>query len=265
MATITDPATELTNLASQLSVVTSQKGGDFLANKFQVEAWSSDFQKIISCILARADAISRIVEESDLDEINKTVFDNDITAFKWAFSGPLLTKPWSNGEGSGLATMKEQGTRIGLIQGTVRPLLNYPRLNDQEIAELVELIDAYLKELASSDVGPRFVRQAIRDGLLEFRFQLVNLNWVGSGYLLKEFRSLVEIYRQANDYLGSMDGFDPKAVLTGMWTVIQRFKSVVETVKPYTDAASYLWAGYSIVAPFVPGLPPPPLLLEGPT
>lgn len=263
MASITDPATELSSLASNLLVATSHKGAQFLAEKFGVGQWSTEFFKIVSCILARADVIADIVNKSDLDDINKTTFNKDIDVFKSCFSGGVLVNPWNSG--GGLAAMTEQGTRLGLIQGTVRPIVNYPRLTEDEITELLELIDAYLTELDLNTDGPQFVRQAIRDGLLSFRFQLKHVGWMGSGYLLKEFRSLVEIYKQASDYYGQIDNFDPGAVLKGMWAVIERFRGVVETVKPYTDAGSYLWAGYSVVSPFFPMLAAPLLKLAAPT
>lgn len=259
MATITDPATELANLAANLLDSVTTKGATYIAEKLGVEPWSGDFCKIITCVVERTELVANIVQNSDLDTSNKVSVLAEISTFKTAFSGPSLGIHWNNGSG-GFIIMKDQGKILGYLQSTVRPIVSYPKLDAEEIVDLIELIDAYLLELQKSSEGPLFVRQAIRDGLLAFRFQLKYVGWMGSGYLLKEFRVLAETYRQANDYYGHMNNVDASAVLSGMWTVIQRFRSVVETVKPYTDAASYLIAGYSLVQPYVGFLPPADLL-----
>lgn len=263
MATITDPATELAILADSLLDSTNTKGGTYLAGKFDVEPWSTEFYKITSCIMERVDLVAGIVHKSDLDVRNKVAATNRFKAYKSAFAVESLINPWNNGPG-GLLAMRDQGSSLGLLQGTIRPVISYPQLSSEEIDELIGLIDGYLEDLEESDVDLPFVRQAIRDGLLAFRFQLKYVKWMGSGYLLSSFRAVVDIHRHSSDYLGRLDNVDAGAVLKGMWTVIERFKGVVETVKPYTEAASYLWSAYSLAAAVLPMLPAPPLLLQGP-
>ena len=50
MTTVTDPARELADICMRLTDGVSTKGDDFLAAKFQVAVWSTEFFQIIFCI-----------------------------------------------------------------------------------------------------------------------------------------------------------------------------------------------------------------------
>ncbi|MDM7954751.1 hypothetical protein [Blastomonas sp.] len=162
MATITDPATELSDVASNLLDSTNTKGGAYLAEKFEVEPWSAEFYKIVACILERADLVYDIVVASDMKPINRDKAAEEITAFKNGFAGSALFNVWNHGNG-GLPAMRDHGARLGFLEKTVRQVVSYPELEEHERKEMIALINVYMEELQDSDEGPAFVRQAIMD------------------------------------------------------------------------------------------------------
>ena len=259
MASLTDPATELSEIATRLAEGSPKRGAEYLATKFDVDPWSTGFFKIVACVFERADQVADIIKASDLDEHTRIIALKDLIGFKAGFTSASLVNPWSNA-GHGLAAMSGHGVRLSYLQSTVRPLISYPRLNQEEIDELIVLIKQYLGSLANTSDEPLFVRQAIVDGLTAFKFQLEYVGWMGSGYLLSAFRNVIEIHQQSYEFYTRQANCDPDAMLSGMWSIVKRFKTVVESVKPYTDAASYTWAGLSLGSQFITPMLASPLL-----
>lgn len=246
MASLTDPARELGEIAIRLTVGSNKPGSQFLAEQFSVDHWSTDFMRIITCIMERADLVAQIVSQSEaMDEDHKQSALNHIVQFKGAFIGASLQNHWSNA-GNGLTIVKNHGGSFQLISQTVRPVVNYPKLTDEEVAELIELIDTYLADLSNSDEGPEFVRQAIKEGLTAFRFQLEKLGWMGSGYALSAFREVVAIYNMSFHEAAASDDQGFQAVVDGFLTIIRSFKSKVDEAKGWKDAADFVWAGYGL-------------------
>lgn len=265
MATATDPATELADIAARLEIAYSSIGFSFLADQFGVEGWSSEFYRIVTCILERADQVQSIVEASTLDDKVRIRAVQDIQGFKTAFAGNSLMGAW-NTSGNGLTIMSTYGVRLSYLQQTVRPVVQYPKLTEEEVQEFIELIDAYLAELEKSDDAYPFVRQAIRDGLTAFRFQLQYTGWMGSGYLLSAFQSVVQVANDSYQFYAGQDNCDPDAMLSMMAELVTKFKDVVGKVKPYTEAASYAYSGFTLAKTFaMPLLASHGLMLSGPT
>lgn len=253
MASMTDPARELGEIAERLTVSSNLAGEKLLAEQFGVEPWSTDFVKIIACILDRADLVARIIVESDLDVDHRDKAVEHIRLFKSGFTGPSLRKPWNDG-GNGLTAMRDHGSPIQFLSQTVRPQVKYPRLSAEEIAELLEAIDSYLAELRESDEGPEFVRQAIIDGLSLFRFQLDKIGWMGAGYALTAFRELLFVYDMSQREIRIANP-DAGAFLGGLLGILTSFKSKVDSAKGWRDAAemardTYLFAS-GIVTPLL--------------
>lgn len=255
MAAVTDPARELAEIAERLTHDSSSAGESFLAGVFGVEPWSTEFMKIIVCILERTDLVARILQQSDaIDDDHKASALSDLAGFKLAFTGTALRVPWNQGEG-GLPRMKSHGHALQFFSPTVRTEVRYPKLSDEEIEEFVELIDAYLDELAVSDEGPEFVRLAIRDGLIAFRFQLEQIGWMGSGYALAAFREVMLAY-EATKWQYSSDGdFDSVAILRGLTTIVSKFKEKIDTAQGWADAGKsaleFYQLGSGVVLPLL--------------
>lgn len=257
MASLTDPARELSEIAKRLEISDSQPGARFLAEQFGVESWSTDFMRIITCIMERADLVTDILRNSDLDQDHKDNALEHVWLFKTGFTGPALGNHWNSG-GHGLVIMKNHGAPIQFLSQTVRPVIKYPKLSEEEIAELIEAIDQYLAALANSDEGPDFVRQAISDGLGMFRFRLDKLSWMGSGYALTAFREVIEIYRLSDSQFTTSSNPDAGAFLSGFLDILHLFKSKVDNAKGWTDSAGSVWNAYGLASRFTT-----PLLLAG--
>jgi hypothetical protein len=243
MATMTDPAQELGEIAKRLAQGSSHPGARFLAEQFGVKAWSTDFYRIITCILERADLVATIVGRSTLDDEVRSNALNEVEQFKAAFALGPLHNAWNNA-GHGLTIMRDHGRPIQYLTQTVRAEVSYPKLNSEEVTELLSLVDAYLAELNEEDV-PEFVRQAIRDGLTRFKFQLQHLGWMGSGYLLAAFREVLLVYEDSSRQLAAND-LDAGAVLKGLGAILTKFKTTVESAKGWADAAQTVWKAYQV-------------------
>lgn len=248
MASMTDPARELGEIAKRLTQGANAKGANLLADSFNVEPWSTSFYKIISCILERVEQVATIVQRSDMDDDHKLDAANHLEGFKSAFSGGTLVNSW-NTSGYGLTLMKEHGQPIQFLSPTVRQFVAYPRLSDEEITELIGLIDRYREEIFTSSDAPPFVRQAILDGIDLFRFQLNNIGWMGAGYALSAFREVLNAYDHLQRH-NMPDAFDPRPLLGGLLLIINKFKESVERAKSWTDAGEAVWRFYQVGSSF---------------
>lgn len=258
MTTVTDPARELAEIAERLTQGSSSPGETFLAQQFGVAEWSTDFVKIIACILERADLVANIVGKSDaMDDDHKASALNDLAQFKQGFTGTALRTAWNQG-GGGLPIMKDHGRPIQYLAPIVRAEVRYPKLSEAEIAEFLDLIDAYVAELTESDEGPEFVRQAILDGLATFRFQLERIGWMGSGYALTAFREVMLVYEASKYQFSDAGDVDASAVLKGLWDILTKFKEKADKAKSWGDTAESLWKVYQLGSSVAT-----PLLLAG--
>lgn len=258
MTAVTDPARELAEIAERLTQSSSSPGETFLPAQFGVEPWSTDFVKIIGCILERADLVGRIVQQSTaMDDDHKTSALNDLAQFKQGFTGTALRVAW-NQAGGGLPIMKDHGRPIQYLAPIVRAEVRYPKLSDAEIVEFLDLIDAYVEELKKSDEGPEFVRQSILDGLAAFRFQLEKIGWVGSGYALSAFREVMIVYEASKFQFSDTGNVDSSAVLKGLWNILTKFKKAADEAKGWSDTAESAWKLYQLGSSVAT-----PLLLAG--
>jgi hypothetical protein len=247
MATMTDPAQELGEIASRLTSGSNKAGALFLADQFMVEAWSTDFYRILTCIVERADLVSSIISRSTLDVGVKRNALEEVEQFKSAFTLGPLSSAWNN-SGHGLSLMKDHGRPIQYLSPTVRAEVSYPKLTKEEVAELVSLIDAYLASM-DGEGGPEFVRQAIRDGLSRFRFQLMHIGWMGSGYVLATFREVMFVYQESQRQFTASE-IDERKALSGLWAILKQFKVTIDTAKDWTDTGDSLWKAYQLTSAF---------------
>ena len=239
---MTDPARELAEIAARLTAQTNAAGERFLAEQFGVERWSTEFFKVITCILDRADTVARIVKQSDMDKDHQESAAIDLEQFKSGFTGASLNQGWDQG---GLSKMRDHGRPIQYLSPTVRREVSYPKLTAEEVTDFLKLIDSYLAKIGKSDEGPEFVRRAIIDGLTAFRFQLERIGWMGAGYTLVAFREVIIAYDAAAQYAGESNP-DAAAFLKGLHAIITSFKKRVDEAKSWTDAAETAWKFYQI-------------------
>lgn len=250
MATITDPARELGEIAGKLLKSVNNTGERFLAEQFGVEVWSTDFVKIIACILERADLVAAIVAGSDMDDDHRDNALAHLVQFKAGFTGNSLRKTW-NEAGHGLTAMKDHGGPIQFLSQTVRPHVSYPKLTPDEVSELLKCIDQYLEEVKTSNEGPRFVRQAVIDGLSMFRFQLEKIGWMGSGYALAAFREVIFVYERSQQAYVAGGNPDPEAFFGGFLKILKSFQIKVDEAKGWKDTAETVLDAYKLTSSYV--------------
>lgn len=253
MAAITDPARELGEIAKRLTVGTSAKGSQFLADQFGVGAWSTPFYRILACILERADLVASIVRRSGMDDDHKEDAIAHLEGFKSAFRGTSLVNQWNN-QGCGLTLVQQHGQPVQFLTTEVRAVVKFPRLTDDEVTEFLGLIDQYCAELRAAHDTPDFVRQAILDGLAGLRFQLEYMGWMGAGYTLAAFRHVMMVYETIHRDQ-TEDAFDAEQVLRGLGRILVRFKETVEKAQGWADAGGAVvkaWQlGSSVATPLL--------------
>jgi hypothetical protein len=255
MSTVTDPACELGEITARLTQASSSPGEKFLAEAFGVERWSTNFFKIITCIFERADLVGTVVGNSGTDKALKDNAQDELREFKSAFTSSALNQSWDQ---LGLKLMRDHGRTIQYLSPTVRQHVSYPRLTDQEVADLLKMIDDYLTVLQLNDEEPAFVRQSIIDGLTMFRFQLERIGWMGAAYALVSFREVLLAYEAANAHYTRTGNPDAEAFLSGLLAIIKTVKSKVDQAKSWTEAGHLLLKSYAYGSALIN-----PLLLSG--
>ena len=246
MNEVTDPASELASIATTLDVASSEAGDKMLANKFQVAPWSTEFVKIIACIYERADLVERIVGRAGLDDTTFSAFRSDIKTFKSAFAAESLYSVWNTSPSGGLSKVRA-GTRFSYLQGTVRNQVAYPKLTAEEVLEFIALIDAYLLELEGSTDENEAVVQAIKDGLGAFRFQLKHTRWMGAGYALSSFQTLMRVFEETKRGYVNAGSWEASSVMQGFKGIIQSVLPKMKTGKDYADVAVWAYSGFKLL------------------
>lgn len=193
MSAITDPARELADLCSELKGGGKATGSDFLASKFGVPAWSAEFFQIIFVITKRIDDLALIVQDLEMDDDFKREAISHLKAIKQAFTQAGLNNAWSTVEERFLNSTNIQP--IKMLSPYVRKSINYPKLDKGEQAQLVLEIaelESWLKE--HQIVEQDFIRQALLDGVSQFKFRLERVGWLGWGYTISSLRDVISAY-----------------------------------------------------------------------
>ncbi|MBM6577136.1 hypothetical protein KCP91_12205 [Microvirga sp. SRT01] len=247
MASITDPARELSEISGFFAIQSSLTADQIIQQSTGIEPWSTDFLKLILCIHERADVLTKVIPLSSLDDDLVVKALEDISSIKDAFT-PKKLRIASNQASSTAAVLKEHGRSLQYLSATVREKINYPRYTDEEVTEFIGLVDAYLNELAASNDVPLVVRHSLGDGMSLLRFRLQHVKWLGSGYALASLREIMEVYDRAaaNDDL--MSNPDAEAFVRGFGAIVARLVAVTKSATEYKDAGGVIWSGYKLVS-----------------
>lgn len=245
MATLTDPANELAQLAVTLSGNDNKPAHVHLADMFGVEKSSTEFFALIHTILERTEVVIRAVSRSEWEPAQKASAVDDLNGFASAFNVRNLNTVWNTSQNVGPTLMKDHGRVITYMSEMVRKQVAYPKFDEDERAELLELIEDYGRSLREDeDISP-FVRNAILDSLERFQFSLRHLEWGGSGLCIESFRALAEAYRWMNEQQSAAD-FDSKAALDGLLSILRSAKEKIDTAKGWSEAGGIVLKGYNI-------------------
>ena len=193
MVGLTDPARELADICSRLSITEKHQGDVFLAKQFGVEPWSTEFFQILFNISDRVDFLIEILKDLDIDDDYREEMRSHLIQIKQAFSPSGLSNNWSHAVQNfiGPATVGP----VKVLSGMVRKNYAYPKLDDDEKREILGYVDSLLDWLNKQQLSERdFIRQAIIDGLTQFRFRLNRIEWLGWGYSLDALKEVIGAY-----------------------------------------------------------------------
>lgn len=133
-----------------------------------------------------------------------------------------------------------------MLSGQVRLLAPTPRLSDDQrntvVADVEELL-IWLNNLQLKDND--FIRQALIDGLMRFKFRLIRLKWVGLGYALHGLREIIGAYLALERGIPT-DGSAPdaQAVLKKVSTLIKDVVAKLRILKDAQEIADWALRAY---------------------
>ncbi|MEG3180427.1 hypothetical protein [Sphingomonas sp. LT1P40] len=243
MATLTDPARELADLAERIKATSKKRGDAYLAEMFDVDTHDANFARIITCILERTELVESIVEKSTMDSDHQETVLAELVRFRQFFTPAQLANHWlqgSQGEFTGCIRA------LQLLSPMVRNHTSYPRLSAAEVSEFIGLIDAYLGEIRENQDLPNLVRQSISDGMYAFRFQLQEIGWLGSGYALAAFRQIMMSCELIQRDIQGQHNPDAEAALRGLATILKQFKAKVDEATGWTDTGQSVFSAYQL-------------------
>jgi hypothetical protein len=193
MPSTTDPARELSDLIRGLNIDTRFRFDEQLAKNFDTEAWSSEFYQIVFTISTRIDELIDLTDQLPLDEDHKIETKDNLRVIKQAF-GPNGLQNTASHALSNYLSPAQVKPLIGL-SGLARSVRSYPKLDQDDQDELIEMVDDLIGWLTDHQVSEQdFIRQALLSGLYQLRFRLERMNWLGWGYTLQSLREVISAY-----------------------------------------------------------------------
>lgn len=193
MPTKTDPARELSDLIRGLEMDNNLRFDHGLAQMFDVEAWSSEFYQIVFTISARIDELVALTDTLPLDDDHKDETKVGLQTIQSAFGPNGLQNPFSHSKQHYLSAA--QVAPLSTLSGLVRPIRPYPKLNGDEQADILAMVDELLGWLEEHQLSEQdFIRQALLDGLVQLRFRLKRIKWLGWGYTLQGLHDVIAAY-----------------------------------------------------------------------
>jgi hypothetical protein len=170
------------------------KPGDrFLAETFQVQAWSPEFVEILFTISKRCEVVIDLVQRLPLDEDLRADAVAHVREIAAAFNLNGLQTPWNSHGCKRLA--RENVQPLKMLSATVRQIQAYPKPTPEDIENALADIDLLLEWLSEHQLQESdSIRQALIEGLKLFRFRLQTLGWVGWGHAMDSLREVVAAY-----------------------------------------------------------------------
>jgi hypothetical protein len=250
MVTLTDPARELADLCAKLSSHrgSETRGSIFLAAAFDVPEWSTEFYQIIFSISRRADELVEIIQTLDLDSDTKVELVSDVAKIQEAFGRNGLNNNWKHSLTNFISP--ENVKPIKALSMQVRTAYAYPKLTEDELAELVTVVDDLISWLKDHQLKEQdFIRQAILEGLGQFRFRLERVGWVGWGYTLQSLRDVIGAYLALERGMPDTNR-EPAAdaVLLKTAALVKAVYTKVNVVKGAVETGDFLLKAYGAFA-----------------
>jgi hypothetical protein len=263
---ITDPARELVELCELLQGGAVHLQGDaYLAHNFEVEAWSTDFYRIVMAIIERIDVVNSLVQQLELDNDFRGEMLGHIGIIRTAFGENAFRNAWQS---FGLQRLNRENVQpLKALSGLIRSKVSYKKLSEKDISDLLKDAEKLQEWLQDKNlIEQDFIRGLLIEALDSFRFRLARLKWVGIGYTLDGLREVISAY-----LLLERAGIDPKvdpnaeAILRKVGALLKTVWSKVQTAKTATETADWLLRAYGAASAIYHGAPVVTALLGAPT
>lgn len=244
MAEITDPAEEFVSVCTALSRQSTVAGANWLAENFETEPWSRDFYQVLFAIVERGYYLIDLVNSIEGAEHIAPQIERNVHGILDAFKPQGLGAAWH--QSGKLKLTQENIGPIQVLSALVRPKVSYPKLSEDERVEIVALVDELLGWLDDHQISEQdFIRQALIDGLLQFRFRLERVRWLGYGYAIESLKEVIGAYLALERGFVD-DGSMPvvKAMLQKVGEGIKAIYASAGVAKDATDRADFLLKAY---------------------
>jgi hypothetical protein len=244
MAEYTDLALDLAELCDRLNVHTSEAGDQFIADLLSVQPWSSEFFQIIFSIINRALALEQLLKGIITNPAVLSDATSHLAHIKGAFDKASLTATWTT-RGRSLVS-PEHSSPIRMLSPALPSGSRYPKLTPEEADELRALVNQLLSWLRRLQLSERdFIRESLIEGLEQFQFRLVHLEWFGWGYTIQSLRDVILAYLTLERGVDPQASPDAAAVLKRLSVLFRRVYQYGSAGKDATDTANWAIACYN--------------------
>lgn len=253
MPTKTDPARELSDLIRALNMPANERLDQGLAKLFGVIPWSSEFYQIIFTISARVDDLIAITASLPLDDDHREEMVECLRTIQRAFGPNGLQNAFVHSMQNYLSSATV--APLSALSGLVRPIRSYPKLDDDEQAELLQRVDELLDWLNDHQLSEHdFIRQALLEGLGHVRFRLERIRWLGWGYTLEGLRDVISAYF-ALERSTPQDGSNPpaEAMIRFVSKFVREFFEKANLAKETIETGDFMLKAYGAVQLLIAG------------
>jgi len=188
----TNVAIEFAHMCQNLAYPDERSGGEVLAERFQVAAYSPEFFEMLAIITG----ITRQLEAALASEsIHPSIVSNatgHLQAIREAFSRHGLNGAW---KGIGSQSLGAAHSDPVLhLSGHLRSL-DYIKPSPDEVSEILADARGLLQWLEENEIEQSdFIRVCIIDGLKRFIFRLEKIGFIGWPHAIESLREIVGAY-----------------------------------------------------------------------
>lgn len=246
MENFTDPARELVNVCEKIAFPNKQPGYKFVAQTFEVEPWTYEFHEIIFCIAQKIEQVQKISFKLSLDKDIIEDARNHLSQIGQAFSSSTLSEPWHSNGAKLLG--KENLQPIKMLSGSVRLVIKYPKLSEEEVKktldDVIDLLDWLIEHQEKESDA---IRQTIIEGFERLKFRLEKFSWLGWGYTSDSIREIVGAYLILNEIAPdtSNDQNLYRAMAMRIRGFLEKTNDRISTIKKIHDNGNFILKLYA--------------------
>jgi hypothetical protein len=248
MAIQTDPAREFADFCMRLRDPVGTSGAEYLAGKFGIPAWSTDFFSAIFIINKRIDTLDTLFQGMDLEEDLKRMASSQLGVVKQAFSQSGLSNNWQNSISQNLTDA--QLFPIKMASGYLVKSHGYSVPDGEELDSIILELNSLIEWLEQIDVVDNdFIRSALIDGLKAAQIRITKVEWYGWLDAFDTMREVISAYLLVERGMPDVGVSPPyEAMFKRSGLFIKKFYDSVKFTKEAVEAGDWLLRGYGAVA-----------------